>query len=422
MLKQSLQPIRGFRDLYPQDKALQNYVLEKLKGVALLCGFEEYDGPLLEPIELYLNKTSEELVKEQSYSLKDKNGQTLLLRPEMTPSLARMVAEKAGELIFPLRFFNIGLRYRYEAPQKGRSREFYQADFDILGSNSVLADAEILNAAVQILLSLGATEKDFTLCINSRQFMEKKLSDIGLKTDQIKALLGVIDKADKTDNKTFEAFFKKVGLPDSQITSIKRLIEKSVDPESDLYFAELFSLLKSFGIDTFCKINLNVVRGLDYYTGLVFEIKRAGEKGRSTIIGGGRYENLISTFNPKLQISGVGFAVSDVILLEFIKDIQKVPTLNSKPTKCLITVFSNETVNESIRVLQELRASNISSELYPETDKKLDKQLKYADRNKISYAVIIGPEEVKKNIVKLKNMQNGEQKELSSKELIQELS
>ena len=160
-----LNPLKGFRDLYPKEKGVQNFVFEKIKDVARLLGYEEYDGPVVEPVGLYENKTSKELLERQTLQIKNKKGEVLVLRPEMTPSLARMVANKAQELIYPIKLFNIGLRFRYEAPQKGRTREFYQADFDILGTNSLIADAESIYTLISIFKMLQADEKDFKVCV-----------------------------------------------------------------------------------------------------------------------------------------------------------------------------------------------------------------------------------------------------------------
>lgn len=405
MGKPSLQPIRGFRDIYPQDMVIQYHLFGTLKKVANLMGFEPYDGPLLEPIELYLNKTSEELINRQSYQVKTKDGETLIMRPEMTPSLARMIAARAPELTFPLKLFNLGLRYRYEAPQKGRLREFIQADFDILGSESILADAEILVAAIQIMLTFGAVQNDFKVYINSRKFMEGKLGDLGIKEKNVREMLTKIDRRDKS----------KQDLP----KEVEELLETKVKPEDNKYFQELFSILKNYGVDQYCEIDLSVVRGLDYYTGLVFEVKKNQTEGRSTIIGGGRYDNLVGDLNPKLKIAGVGFAVSDVILKEFITDNNLLPgDLKTKQTKCLVTVFSEDTVLDSIKILNDLRGTNIASEVYLGIDVRLDKQLKYADRNSIPYVLIVGPEEIKKGTVVIKDLRTRTQEEVSRDKVV----
>jgi histidyl-tRNA synthetase len=413
----NLNPQKGFRDLYPSDKAKQEYVFEAMKKVARLYGFESYDGPLLEDIAVYLNKSSEELINRQTFQFKDKKDKTLILRPEMTPSLARMVARKANELTFPLRWYNFGLRYRYEAPQKGREREFNQLDCDIVGSKSIVADSEILAVAVALFLELGATKQDFVLILNSRLFMEQKLQEFGIDKNMTKQLFPIIDHKEKVEETVFVKQLQDLKLSSESIQKLVAFLTSEIKPDDCPFFQELFVYLKQYGIDTYCKINPNIVRGLDYYTGLVFEVKEIGGIRRS-LLGGGRYDNLISTYNEKLQIPGVGFATSDVVLLEFLENKNLIPVLQSKPSKVLISVFSNETIEQSIAITQLLRNNYIPSELYPDTDKKLDKQLKYADKKGIPYVIILGPEEIKKNVIKLKNMKTGEQKETTTNELV----
>ncbi len=404
-----IQALRGFTDLYPREKALQQFVFSAFREVAKQFGFEEYDGPIVEPVSLYANKSSEELLEKQTFQIKPRGeDDQWILRPEMTPTLARMIAAKSRELIFPLKYFNIGPRFRYEAPQKGRSREFWQTDFDILGSNSVLCDAEILVSAISILRKLGFTDDEFEVQLNSRSVLQEKLLEIGVRQEQIGDVLRDIDRMDKS----------KVELDDS----VKKLIDSSITVEDDPYFKELFQYFKEYGVDKLCSINLRVVRGLDYYTGLVFEIKKKNSTGRVTLLGGGRYSNLISNFDSKAEISGVGFAVSDTALLAYLAEKNKLPNTSSKPTKVLVTVFNKETVNASIAAVTHLRSVAIAAELYPETDKKLDKQLKYADRNNIPFVLIIGPEEIKNKTFKLKNLKTKEQQDLSKEELLKVLN
>jgi len=413
-----IQALRGFTDLYPREKALQQFVFSAFREVARQFGFEEYDGPIVEPVSLYANKSSEELLEKQTFQIKPRGeDDQWILRPEMTPTLARMVAAKSRELIFPLRYFNIGPRFRYEAPQKGRSREFWQADFDILGSNSVLSDAEILVSAISILKKLGFTDDEFEVKLNSRLVLQEKLMEIGVRQEQIAEVLQKIDRMDKSD----------VKLDDS----IKKLVDSPINPSEEPYFKELFAYLKEYNVDKLCSIDFKVVRGLDYYTGLVFEIKKStkgglpsGQKngsGRITLLGGGRYANLISNFEQKSEIAGVGYAVSDTALLAYLTEKNRLPDTSSKSTEVLVTVFNKETVDASISAVTHLRSVAVAAELYPETDKKLDKQLKYADRNNIPYVLIIGPEEVKSKTYKLKNLKTKEQQNLSMDELIKKL-
>jgi histidyl-tRNA synthetase len=363
-----------------------------------------------------MGKSSEELVKEQTFQVTDKNGDTFVMRPEMTPSLARMVASKSNQLIFPLRLFNLGLRYRYEAPQKGREREFYQADFDLLGSDSLIADAEILSLSIEIFKSLGAKKGDFIVYVNSRKELENYLVNLGYVKEQTKTLFKAIDRQDKVSN---EEFIKLLLTIDGDKEKAEKLVKflNTARLEDSAYFVELAKIMEKYGYPYegekgYWQVNYNITRGLDYYTGIVFEVKEIGGMKRS-LLGGGRYDNLVASYNPSANIQGVGFATSDVVLLEFIKDKNLIPQLTSKSTKYLVTVFGEETVSQSVTVAQQLRTNGVAAEVYPDSGKKLDKQIKYADRNGIPYIIIIGSEEVAKNIVKVKNLKTGEQKEVS---------
>lgn len=412
-----LQPLRGFRDLYPKEKGVQRFIFETLQKVADDLGYESYDGPVVEPLDLYLNKTSEELLNRQTFQIKDKKDQILVLRPEMTPTLARMIAAKSGELTFPLKLFNFGVRFRYEAPQKGRSREFNQADFDILGGDNLLADAEILKTLVELFLSLGATKKDFQIWISSRSLLNTILKREGVPERIIPLFLKILDDVDKISDKEFIERLNKSGLTKEEYF---RIISSEVRPGDSDYFDNLLKHLEKIGIREFIDLDLSVVRGLDYYTDLVFEVKDLGEIKRS-LGGGGRYTNLISEYNSRVKISGVGFAVSDIMLEEFLKEKNIVPTINMKKSLALVTLFP-KMLNESIQVLRTLREKKIPSEMYLEENKKLEKQLKYADKTGIPFVVIVGPEEKEKNVVKLKDMKKRTEETLPLEKVVKKLS
>lgn len=416
----SLQALRGFRDLYPADKAVQNYIFETVRSVAKLYGYSEYDGPIVEPFELYADKTSEEILSRQTFEVlsKGEEKEKWILRPEMTPSLARMVAARAGELTYPLRWFNIGARFRYEAPQKGRTREFWQTDFDLLGAKGIIADAEILQIVVAFYTALGASEKDFVVYINSRQEMEEELLDIGYSKEQYKDLLAVIDRQDKMNEDQFKKELAKV---DGDAKKVSELVNFLNDSETDSpYFKELFKILETMGVRKYVKINAGITRGLDYYTGLVFEVKEIGPLRRS-LLGGGRYDNLVAQYNPKFNIPGIGFAFSDVVTAEFLKDKKLVPPTVTN-TKVLVTIFSDETQDVSLKIAKTLRAAGVSTEIFPDSSKKLDKQLKYADKQQIPFVIIAGPDDIKKEIVIIKNMQDKTQQEVSKDDIVSELS
>lgn len=417
MSTKPLQPLKGFEDRYPEDKALDDYIFSIVKSVAASFGFQQYDGPLVEPIELYEGKTSRELLEEQAFTLKDRNDKTLMLRPEMTPSLARMVAARSQELTLPIRWFNIGLRYRYEAPQKGRNREFYQMDFDIIGSDSMLADVEILAVVVEIYRRFGATPKDVVVYLNSRQILNDVLQEFDIPAELSKEVIFVIDRKEKVSSEKFEVMLEETGLRKEQVQKIINLFN---NPEVYVqYFAEIMSLAETYGIADFIEVNPTIVRGLDYYTGIVFEVKSRSQMGRS-LLGGGRYDNLVGMFGTKDQIPGIGFAISDTITKEFLKDAEFLLPTYMQPSTVLVTVFSEELQEQSIKIAQQLREGGIATELYP-AYAKLQKQLKYADKKNISYVIVVGPDEAASNAIKCKNMKTGDEQSLSVDEVIHQI-
>ncbi|OGK15412.1 histidine--tRNA ligase [Candidatus Roizmanbacteria bacterium RIFCSPHIGHO2_01_FULL_39_12b] len=413
-----LQPLKGFRQLYPEKKVIQSYVLNKAREVARLFGFEEYDGPLLEPIELYLNKSSRELVEEQSFKVNDKNNNTYLMRPEMTPTLARMVAAKYKELILPIRYFNAGLRYRYEAPQKGRDREFYQMDFDIIGSKSEISDIEILAIVATLFKSLGANKDNFVLYLNSRKILAKKLAEIGISSDQNKLVMSQVDRKEKISADEFEKLLIETNITNDQVKGVNRLLNDTKGYREE--FKSILDLAKQYEIDDLIEVNPTVVRGLDYYTGIVFEAKSKGKLNRS-LMGGGRYDNLVASYGATEAIGGVGFALSDSVALAFMEEFGLLPQLNPVPSQALVTMLDASATNIALKTAFRLRSSGINSEVYPDSSAKLDKQLRYADKKQIPIVVIIGPDEVKNNTITVKYMNERKQETLSVEELIQKL-
>jgi histidyl-tRNA synthetase len=291
-------------------------------------------------------------------------------------------------------------------------------DFDIIGSNSSLADIEILNVAAQIFLKLGATENDFVIYINSRELMNKQLVSYGLSPEQCQKVLSAIDKKDKVSDEAFTDMLQKAGLTEEQVSDVAGFL---ADPSKYVkQFDSLLEMAKNYGIEKYIKVNPTIVRGLDYYTGLVFEVKSKGTLGRS-VLGGGRYDNLVGMFDQQLSIPGIGFATSDTIMLEFLKEIGKTPTVPRTQTQVLITVF-DETVSESsMKIASHLRSGGVAVELYPDFS-KLPKQLKYANRCEIPYVIVIGPEEDAKQSLLLKDMQTGDQVEIQQSQIVSHLT
>lgn len=414
MKQTKFQPVKGTRDFYPQDMAFRNWLFAKIREVSQRFGYQEYEGPILEPFELYAAKSGQELVREQTFIFTDRGGRKLALRPELTPTLARMVAQKQSELPKPIRWFSIGPRFRYEQPQKGREREFYQWDVDLLGPENVEADAEIIVLVCEFFKSVGLSPREVVVKINDRRFADFKLSLIEISQAKRPQIFRAIDKKGKMSQSEWEGWLAKLGLTSLQIKDLGLLLKEKDFSESE-ELVGLFSTLEDWGVAQFCEFDPTVVRGLDYYTGTVFEARdRQGEF--RAIGGGGRYDNLVEVVGgPKL--SGVGFAAGDVALEEVLKKFNLIPKLSVCPTKFLVTVFDESLYRDSLKLFIKLASMGNNTEIYPDPQVKLEKQLKYADQKGIPYVLILGPEEAEKGLVTLKDMQTGQQKQILKENL-----
>ena len=409
------QPVKGTRDFYPEQMAFRNWLFSKMREVSQKFGYQEYEGPILEPLGLYAAKSGEELVNKQTYILEDRGGEKLALRPEMTPTLARMVAQKQNELPKPIRWFTIGPRFRYEQPQKGRFREFYQWDIDLLGSQAAEADAEILAVAAEFFKALGLTPKEIRIKVNNRQLLEQKLDLIEIQKDKIPEILRAIDKKDKMESNAWWGWLEEIGLTKIQIQDLNGILnDKDFSNETES-LTRIFSTLKDMGVLEFFEFDPSIVRGLDYYTGTVFEARDKDGVFRA-ILGGGRYDNLVEVVGGD-PLVGIGFACGDAVLEEVLNKYNKIPNLPASPTQVLVTIFDESLLRESISLATNLRSANINTEIYPETSAKMDKQLKYADQKGIPYAVIVGPDEASKNEVTVKNLKTGEQKKVKQEKI-----
>lgn len=401
-----IRSVKGTRDFYPEEMALRRWMFDIIREVSTQFGYQEYDGPCLEFIDLYAAKSGEELVKEQAFVFSSPGDDMLTLRPELTPTLARMVAQKQYEIPFPLRWWSIGPFWRYENPQRGRTREFYQWNIDIVGTESVAADAEIVAVAAIFLKETGLSSEQVQIFVNNRRLMDQALTKLDIAKDLRPKVFRIIDKLDKLSEKEWRAFALDSGLNDIQVEGLIRLLN---DEELWLESEELvqfFHLIKIFGVDDYVSYNPKVIRGLDYYTGTVFEAFELGGESRA-ILGGGRYDNLVADVggNP---LPGVGFAMGDVVAALVLEDAGVIPErLGNKP-QVVVTVFDDETLSESMTAAEEIRKAGLRVVLYPEAD-KLGKQFKYADRLDIPVAVIIGPDELKSHQVAIKNLKTREQ-------------
>ncbi len=389
-----------------------------MRKVSEKFGFEEYDGPILEPVELYLGKSSEELIKKQTFLLNDRGGKTLALRPELTPTLARMVASKSNQLTFPIRWYSIGERFRYEQPQKGRTREFYQWDVDLLGIDSPEADAEVIALAINFFKELGFTAKEIVVKINSRKLMDFKFSLMNLAGEKKKDVLKAIDRKDKMRQEEWLSYLRNIGLNDLQIKDLEKILQDTDYRIESPELTEVFSTLADLGVSDFIEYDPSIVRGLDYYTGTVFEVRDRKGNFRA-ILGGGRYGNLIENLGGA-KISGVGFAAGDVLLELLLKEYGKISKETKHLTLVLVSVFSQAQYRASLKIAHLLRDSGFNIEFYLSAD-RLDKQLKYADKKGIPYVVIIGPDEEKMGKITVKDMVKKTQEAMTIEEFINNL-
>jgi histidyl-tRNA synthetase len=401
-----IRSVKGTRDFYPEEMALRRWMFDIIREVSTRFGYQEYDGPCLEFIDLYAAKSGEELVKEQAFVFSSPGDDMLTLRPELTPTLARMVAQKQYEIPFPLRWWSIGPFWRYENPQRGRTREFYQWNIDIVGTESVAADAEIVAVAAIFLKETGLSSEQVQIFVNNRRLMDQALTKLDIAKDLRSKVFRIIDKLDKLSEKEWRAFALDSGLDDIQVEGLIRLLNDEKLWQESEELVQFFQLIKIFGVDDYVSYNPKVIRGLDYYTGTVFEAFELGGESRA-ILGGGRYDNLVADVggNP---LPGVGFAMGDVVAALVLEDAGVIPErLGNKP-QVVVTVFDDETLSESMTAAEEIRKAGLRVVLYPEAD-KLGKQFKYADRLDIPVAVIIGPDELKSHQVAIKNLKTREQ-------------
>ncbi|MGB5912214.1 MAG: histidine--tRNA ligase [Promethearchaeia archaeon] len=438
MPKFSKEPLRGMEDFYPDDLRQLNWIIDTIRDVAERYAYEEYQTPRLEPIEIFAAKSSDELVNEQSFIVEKKKGEKLILIPELTPSLARIVAKKTQELKKPIRWYSVPTCYRYERPQRGRRREFKQINIDILGDNSLYADLEIFNIIVDIFKEFGATPMQFQIFYNNRRFIDS-VCNIILKMDNKKLPLfyKVLDKSDKMEEDDFEKFvidsFQNetiiqgiFNLKDSN--RVSDLLEKFDNIPEEFYksdgYKELITFekyLKEIGISDYCTFSSSVVRGLDYYTGIVYEVFDTGKENIRSIFGGGRYDDLLSLFSEE-KISGTGFGMGVLMLNLFLETYDLIPKeVREKDYTDTVYIASiDETVSLYVfKISQIIRNEEIPC-LIDFRFKNLKNQLSKANELGVLVTLIVGAKEMNKNEVTVRNMKTEEQKTIKIDKLIEE--
>lgn len=422
----SLNPYKGTRDFYPEDMEFRNWMFEKFKDVLKNYTYQEYNGPILEPLDLYAAKSGVELVTEQTYNFEDKGGRRLAIRPEMTPTVARMVAAKSNELSFPVRWFSLANFYRYERPQKGRLREHYQVNVDLFGSDSITADAEMLSLIVDVLNNYGANDDMFKIRVNNRKFFNDVLSSVTkLSKEDHVVLSKIIDKKDKISREDYLEELKELGMDQESINQLEKMYYCSLNeaiavcPDSDgaKELATLFNMLKSIGLENYCEFDFSIVRGLDYYTGTVFEVYDKSNENKRALFGGGRYDNLVGLFGGSKHISGIGFGCGDVTLENFLRTHNLIPKQKTENPKLMVLNFPGVNYSDLFLLTSELRTIMIAS-LFLE-EKKVGKQIEYAIKNDYDYIAILGEDELKESIVVIKNLKTREETRVPRDQLYQ---
>ncbi len=416
------QGVRGTRDFYPEDMRLRNWLFERFHAAARSHGFEEYDAPVLESEELYTRKAGEEIVG-QLYNFEDKGGRAVALRPEMTPSLARMVMARAGALALPIKWYSIPQCWRYERTQRGRGREHYQWNVDIWGMNGVEADAELLSVLIQFFDSVGLTSEDLVIRISSRKVLEEVLGSLGIEGETFAQTCVIVDKMDKLPADVIEAQLSELGLSAEAISKIVNVLaitdidslKSSLSSESSAVseLQSLFSLCDSYGISDWVSFDASVVRGLAYYTGPVFEAHdRAGNL--RAICGGGRYDKLIGTLGGN-DLPATGFGFGDMVVMELLADKGLLPELSSGVGD-VVFGMGPELRDAAMKVAGKLRSSGRTVDLVLE-DKKMKWVFKHAERCGASRLVMVMPDEWADGKVRIKDLDSGEESTVAMEDM-----
>jgi histidyl-tRNA synthetase len=422
-----MKALPGFRDFYPSELAVRSYLMDVWRDVARRYGFEEYDGPPLESLDIYTRKSGDEIVQ-QLYEFEDKGGRRVALRPEMTPTLARMVGAHARALRKPMRWFSVPQLFRYERKQRGRLREHFQLNMDILGETDVLADAELLAAAIDICRATGLDASQVRARVSDRRVLASIFRHVGVPENKLEAVYVIVDKLDREPRDRLEERLAGLGLERSSIAAIFEVTElRGVDELSGRYgdaeevaksIAELSTYLvhlDDLGVGDFVDVDLSVVRGLAYYTGIVFELWDARRELRA-ICGGGRYDELLKLI-AGVDMPAIGFGMGDVVLAELLTDHGLLPDFE-REVDCFIAYMGEDARRRALVVAQELRRAG-HSVAYDFRERRLGNQLKSADQLGARLAIIIGPQEVADQQVRIREMSGGDERVISIDKLVE---
>ncbi len=421
----SPQSYKGARDFYPEDMVLRNFIFNTWKRVLEKFGFEEYDFPILEPLEIFSAKSGEEIIRDQLFSFEDKAGRKLAVRPELTPGTVRLIVQKFKEIPQPIKWFMVGNNWRYEKPQQGRGREFNQLEVNIFGVDSNYADLEIFSIIISLMKAFGADENMFEISVSDRRIVNALLADtLQLnQTDQI-SVRRIMDKRSKLSKEAFFEELEKLGVTkensekidlflNSSLKSLPGIIPEEILNENAGYknVVDLFEKLKKAELDRFCNFDPSIIRGFDYSDGLVYEVYDKNTENKRSMFGGERFDKLAQIFGD-YSLPATGFAMGDYTLVEFLKNWKLIPEF-SPQIDYLVTVWpslkeedSQKFFTASFKASEKLREKGFVTMLWNDPKTKIDKQLKYADKKGIPYVIILGESELENKKIAVKNLKN----------------
>lgn len=421
----STQPYKGARDFYPEDKRLQKWVFAKWREVVESFGYEEIDAPIIEPLDLYRAKTGEEIVEQQTYSFTDRGGREVTLRPEMTPTVSRMVAGKRQELAYPARWYSIPNLWRYERPQKGRLREHWQLNVDIFGVETIDAELELIMVAAAIMKSFGASDDMYQIKVNSRKLMDLIFTDyLELDVVQSQMMSKLFDRKDKMPE---EAFYREAGgiFDKDQEDGIKKL-EKLINAKSLADLPDsitstkamravqiLFTLLKENNINN-ARFDVSLMRGFDYYTDIVFEVYDTAEGNSRSLFGGGRYDGLVGLFGVD-NLAVAGFGMGDVTILDFLETHELMPELDNETDVYLIVIGDILRQAHGVANLLRNEGINVAVDM---SGRPVDRQIKTASKKNVRHALFVGEEELSTEQFPIKDLETGNEEKHSIERVV----
>ncbi len=429
MAKLSSESYKGARDWYPADMRVREYIFAKWRGVVRSFGYEAYDAPLLEPLEVYAAKSGQELVNEQTYQFTDRGDRRVAIRPEMTPSVSRMIAARRQETPLLARWYSIAQFMRYERPQRGREREFWQLNVDIFGAEGAPAEAEVIEMGAAIMKSFGARDDMYAIRINNRRVINYMMAQyLQLEPAQASTMIKLFDRKDKISPEAFRdqaadifgANSAKTGLQKiAQLLAAKTMAdlpEGLRDSEAVREVQELFTYLERAGIKN-ATFDITLMRGLDYYTGTVFEFFDTHPENSRSLFGGGRYDGLVGLFGAE-PLTAVGMAPGLTMVQLFLETHNLLPAMKSDTAVYVVAL--DEALNGAGRVANQLRAAGINTEL-DFTNRKLDKKLKSALKKQVRYVLFVGEQELTSGQYSFKDTQTGNEAKLSLGQIIEKL-